>query len=65
MQGVKNKFIFQHTAHYWPFLKALAEKLMPYSQIFRTLNKDDCPTMRAFLTTFEGSRRKNYVTFSN
>ena len=27
------KFIVQHLAHFWPFLKAPADKLMPHSQI--------------------------------
>ena len=31
--GCQIKFIVQHFAHFWPFLKALADKLMPHSQI--------------------------------
>ena len=31
--GCQQQFIVQHPAHFWPFLKALAEKLMPDSQI--------------------------------
>ena len=33
IQGVKKEFIVQHPAHFWPFLRAPAEKLMPDSQI--------------------------------
>ena len=31
--GCQTKFIVQHLAHFWPFLKALADKLMPHSQM--------------------------------
>ena len=32
IKGVK-KIIFQHPAHFWPFLKTPAENLTPHSQI--------------------------------
>ena len=31
--GCQTKFIVQHLAHFWPFPKALADKLMPHSKI--------------------------------
>ena len=33
IQGVKKEFSVQHPVHFWPFLRAPAEKLMPHSQI--------------------------------
>ena len=32
-KGCQIKFIVQHLAHFWPFLKALADKLIPDSEI--------------------------------
>ena len=33
VQGVKYKFIVQHPEHFWPFLRAPAEELMPHSHL--------------------------------
>ena len=36
--GCQQKFIVQHQAHFWPFYKALAEKVIQNSQIsFKSL----------------------------
>ena len=32
LKSVKNKFVVQHSADFWPFLRAPAEKLVPHSQ---------------------------------
>ena len=48
--GCQIKFIVQYFAHFWPFLRALADKLMPHCQIsFKSWLNNVASELRFFL----------------